>query len=205
MPTATFFRLPEQKRMKLVSAIKAEFSRVPFDEVSINKIIQTAQIPRGSFYQYFSGKKDMLAFILEDYQKEMMDRIKQSLRQSGGDFFLMSEDILNFTIEFGTGEATHAFCKNLFADVRLNGGFYYDKFNFDNRKIIMEELVPNIDMELLDDRCKHDFLNIIEILMALTIEATVNAFSNLDRIEEIRQRHHEKVAILRRGLTKDKT
>ena len=55
MPTNTFFNLPPPKREKLLQAAAAEFTRKPYGEVSINRIIQAAEIPRGSFYQYISA------------------------------------------------------------------------------------------------------------------------------------------------------
>ena len=55
MPTATFFRLPQEKRERLMDACWAELSRVRFSDVSINRIVSAARIPRGSFYQYFGG------------------------------------------------------------------------------------------------------------------------------------------------------
>ena len=58
MPSETFLRLTEEKRTRLVDAAWEEVLRVPFEEMSINKIILRARIPRGSFYQYFTDKKD---------------------------------------------------------------------------------------------------------------------------------------------------
>ena len=57
MPTATFFRLPEEKRKRLIDACWAELAQVRFTDVSINRIITAAHIPRGSFYQYFTGNE----------------------------------------------------------------------------------------------------------------------------------------------------
>ena len=54
MPTGTFFRLPEEKQRRLMEAAWEEFVRTSYTEVSINKIIQIAGIPRGSFYQSVS-------------------------------------------------------------------------------------------------------------------------------------------------------
>ena len=48
MPTETFYNLPEEKRGRLVKAIYLELARVPFSEMSINRIIKEAQISRGS-------------------------------------------------------------------------------------------------------------------------------------------------------------
>ena len=56
MPSNTFFRLPEEKRQRLLDAAWEEFSRVSFADASINQIIRAANISRGSFYQYFTDK-----------------------------------------------------------------------------------------------------------------------------------------------------
>lgn len=53
MSSETFRRLPEEKRQRFLQAAWDEFTRVKFEDASINKIIQAAGVPRGSFYQYF--------------------------------------------------------------------------------------------------------------------------------------------------------
>ena len=64
MPTSTFYHLPEQKRQKLIDAIRQEILRVPYEKISINKIIQNAGIPRGSFYQYQESQEEVSTSIL---------------------------------------------------------------------------------------------------------------------------------------------
>ena len=70
MPTGTFFRLPEEKRMRLMESAWEEFTHISYADVSINKIIQAAGIPRGSFYQYFDGKEDLF-FYLDVYKRQV--------------------------------------------------------------------------------------------------------------------------------------
>ena len=69
MPTTTFFRLPEEKRDRLMDACWTELTTVRFADISINRIIATAHIPRGSFYQYFEDKEDLIHFLLEDMRE----------------------------------------------------------------------------------------------------------------------------------------
>ena len=64
MPTQTFFNLPEAKRKRFMDAVWQEFTTVSYMDASINKIIQAADISRGSFYQYFAGKADVFAYAL---------------------------------------------------------------------------------------------------------------------------------------------
>lgn len=84
MPKETFFNLPLVKRDKLIEASVNEFARKSCAEASINRIIQMAVIPRGSFYQYFSGKTDLFQYVLHHYGEQMESLILQELWRCGG-------------------------------------------------------------------------------------------------------------------------
>ena len=85
MPTDTFFRLPEEKRTRILEGAWSEFTAVPYAEASINRIVQTSRIPRGSFYQYFEDKNDLITFILEDFKRMLQRRMGELVRQEGSD------------------------------------------------------------------------------------------------------------------------
>ena len=73
MPTDTFFHLPEEKRRRIFTAAVEEFSRQSFSAASINRIVQAAGIPRGSFYQYFSGKEDLYLYVATVIGEEKLE------------------------------------------------------------------------------------------------------------------------------------
>ena len=87
MPTGTFFRLPEEKRSRLMEVAWEEFSNTPYAKVSINRIIQAAQIPRGSFYQYFVDKEDLFLYMVEDMQAMLRQRLAECISAVKGDLF----------------------------------------------------------------------------------------------------------------------
>lgn len=89
MPTSTFFRLPEEKRERLIDACWAELTRVRFTEMSINRIITAAHIPRGSFYQYFDDKEDLIRYLLNDMREYFISLLKNILVEAQGDLFAM--------------------------------------------------------------------------------------------------------------------
>ena len=60
MPKETFMNLPDAKKNKIIRAAKKEFERVPYEQASIKNIVEDANIARGSFYQYFESKEDLL-------------------------------------------------------------------------------------------------------------------------------------------------
>ena len=65
MPKETFLKLSKEKKEKIIKAAQKEFERVPIEEVSIKNIVENAEIARGSFYQYFESKEDLLRFYIK--------------------------------------------------------------------------------------------------------------------------------------------
>lgn len=98
MPTGTFFRLPEEKRVRLIEAAWDEFTRVPFADASINRIVQNAHIPRGSFYQYFSDKEDLFFYIQNDVRDFFQDVLSDTLVSSNGNLFLATLQVYDIFV-----------------------------------------------------------------------------------------------------------
>jgi len=64
MPKETFFNLPRDKRNLIISAAIEEFSKADYNTASINQICRKSNIPKGSFYQYFTDKLDLYVYIM---------------------------------------------------------------------------------------------------------------------------------------------
>lgn len=87
MCSETFLRLPEEKRNRFLDAAWEEFSRVPFTEASINKIVVRARIPRGSFYQYFTDKEELFLYLLGGMLNHFYAEYNKILAGFQGDIF----------------------------------------------------------------------------------------------------------------------
>lgn len=75
----TFLNLPEEKRVRILQSAVDEFIRLPYERTSINRIVENAGIPKGSFYQYFDGKDDLYGYcILSVYRQ-----LAQNRREAG--------------------------------------------------------------------------------------------------------------------------
>jgi AcrR family transcriptional regulator len=70
MPKKTFFNLPDDKRNLIISAAVHEFSKNNYNTASINQICKNSNIPKGSFYQYFTDKLDLYVYIMTSAVKE---------------------------------------------------------------------------------------------------------------------------------------
>lgn len=87
MPTKTFFNLPKEKRLRILKAGKKEFSRVPFDKAIIANIAKDADIPRGSFYQYFSSLEDLFTYTLQYMYGINKKKFTQYLEDNNNDIY----------------------------------------------------------------------------------------------------------------------
>lgn len=114
MPKPTFFRLPEEKRMRLVKAAYAEFTRAPFADASISNIIKDAGIPRGSFYQYFEDKGDIFFYLLDRMRESTTAALQGMLAKHNGDLFPSVTDLFDMIINELADGPYAAFYQNVF-------------------------------------------------------------------------------------------
>jgi len=91
MPTTTFFNLPEEKRSRIVEAAIEEFADNSLDKANVTRIVEAADIPRGSFYQYFDDLLDAYRYVLHlgaeakmEYIHRYLDEVEDSVNLMRG-------------------------------------------------------------------------------------------------------------------------
>ena len=203
MPTETFLNLPKEKKSKILEAIKNEFARVPFEKVSINKIVQDADISRGSIYMYFEDKKDMLSCVLSSYHDEIMSTIKESFSLNNGDIFAVFSDILKFTAQFGTAKENIAFCINIFSNQTVQNDILLQCESRSIKKHYFDWFKQHVDIKRLNLKSPDDVYDIMDILISVTQKATVDIFLHIEEKDEILEEYKNKIAILKRGMLKE--
>ncbi|MGM0602873.1 MAG: TetR/AcrR family transcriptional regulator [Bacillota bacterium] len=101
MPKQTFFNLPAEKKQRIVAAAVDEFASFPYLKTSINRIIEKADIAKGSFYQYFVNKKDLYKYILDLAGETKLNFFRKRIPEYRNvDFFTMLKEIFRAGIEF---------------------------------------------------------------------------------------------------------
>ena len=124
MPTGRFLNLPEEKKDKIKQAIIQELFRVPYENVSINQIIRAAGISRGSFYTYFQDKRDAYAYILQGIRCDMWKLCRDSLEESGGDFWTMLREMLTGGVRYCEEHGYSRLLENALVNPSLARIFY---------------------------------------------------------------------------------
>lgn len=63
----------ETSRAKLVACAAELFWRQGYNATGLSEILQAANLPKGSFYFYFEGKRDLAAAAIEYYRRIVSD------------------------------------------------------------------------------------------------------------------------------------
>ena len=120
MPKDTFLNLSEDKKNKVINAAKKEFSRVPIEEASIKNIVEEAEIARGSFYQYFESKEDLLKYILKSKSEELEIFLKKRMKETKGDIFQVYIDMFDFITKELMKSEDKAFFTMILRNVKIS-------------------------------------------------------------------------------------
>ena len=199
MPSDTFLRLNDEKKKKLIDASFKEFSLYNFNDVSINRIIKEAGISRGSFYMYFVDKKDLYFYLLEQHLEILINNMKNDLIKNKGDLFKMFQN--NIKEEFNSFKNNNInFFKKSLENVTI---MEESKKTFGFRdKRLLRELIPNINLELLNDNAKKHIEVIFAINMHLLMVTLIKLLKNNSLDEDILKDYYEQLDILKYGCIK---
>lgn len=197
MPTTTFNNLPEEKKELILAAARKEFARVSINDASINKIIQDANISRGSFYMYFKGKKDLLYYILSEYLTQLIDGTEQAFKNSQGDIFAVFIDIYDFTISYSTERKQEmAILANLFAGMH-SGVIRSDEdvniqelFKLRGKAPDPEEIWNLMDVRNMNINSKDDWEDLLTILFSITRDSITQALFKMPEISSTSNMFH---------------
>lgn len=204
MPTQTFFHLPEEKREKLLCAARAEFSRVPYAEASINKIVQAASIPRGSFYMYFHDKADLFRYLFSEYRDFLAKLLIEQLRGNQGDLFSAFlggfDRIRSLLLE----EQPSMDARQMMDLIRRNVDLQPDLFCSANPKQWVERLSVLVDLEQLDLTGPEDLGDLFFLLLNITAP-TLSALLAGGDPESLRRQYQNKLRLIQRGAARKRS
>lgn len=198
MPTATFFRLPEEKRQRLMEASWTEISRVRFSDISINRIIAAAHIPRGSFYQYFTDKDDLIRFLLEDMREYFIDQLRDILIEANGDLF--SFPIRAYDRFLNSSGVTTPMLTLFVQVLKLNKGFDIQSFmGGDSPKFLPKQLWEVVDGAQLKQNNQEYADHVFHLACAVLAFAIVEVLCDPTQLPQMREVILARMDLLRYG------
>ncbi len=208
MPTERFFRLSEKKQKTIYDAAMQEFSRAPVDKASINRIIQHAQISRGSFYTYFPDKMDLLRYLTESELTGIEGVIADAIKDTGGDYFAVLNRIFEYLVTQSQRTTQMLdFLKNV-----MNNRDLLEMLGFpssppapsklSSEKSPLEHFYEHIDHSKFHFNDPNDYVALLEMGAAIMIVSVLCFYNYPDQLELIRHNFHTSLEILKNGCYK---
>ncbi|MCH4170917.1 MAG: TetR family transcriptional regulator [Lactobacillus sp.] len=176
MPKPTFFNLPSNKRQHLLDEALREFSHKPYNEVSISSIIKNAQIPRGSFYQYFDDKMDLYNYLIKTKQAAYLDDWLQAIKNHNGDLFQVFKDYYGDLLLQIASSPDANFFRNVFLHmdykrsqsfngmIPKKGEFHPDHPPFDRSRF---DILKDVDTANLKISSKAEIMTLMHLLSSV--------------------------------------
>lgn len=185
----TFYNLPYEKRKRITDAVIKEFMERPNEKVSINRIIKTAEISRGSFYQYFDDKVDLIEIITKTMFEESSNKAKEILKLSCGDLFVMYIKMFDYFGDYSSQKQTMKIMRNIVDSFKANDDLVseYLKNRF-NMALTNNEIYTMVDRQNLKFQDNESVKCLIEILTQVLKNAIFDVFVAGSDREEVRER-----------------
>lgn len=207
MPKETFYRLPDEKRERIMVAAEREFLENSFEAASINRIIKEAAIPRGSFYQYFEDKKDIFLYIVSTHKNEAFGFVESFIKDSDGDVFSFMRKAIDFMISAECSEKVEGM-KRIFSQP-----WVFDMIVSDTMKGKQEEantpkgiMFKYIDKNQLNVENDDELIALINIFASISLGLFFKIFimgknMEIDK-EKIRKNIYDEIATLEKKYKK---
>lgn len=193
MPKETFLNLSEGKKEIIINAAKREFARVPFQETSIKNIVEDAGIARGSFYQYFESKEDLLEYIISNHALMVNKGTEETFHKTNGDIFEVFISIYDHVLEQCMSKEDIKLYKNIFENMKNSeDGIFL---------ATMKKYKPKDISEYYRLINKEDMIIIIKMLGSITKNAIINSFSYNSK-KQAKEEYLKMINYLKFGIEK---
>ena len=200
MPKEIFLKLSKEKQQKVINAAKKEFARAPIENVSIKNIVEEADIARGSFYQYFESKEDLLIYILRENSEKLNTKLKDKVKETNGDIFKLYIFLYDSMIEEFTNNPDQELFKQIFLNLKSSDENVFDLVRKTKPQDIIE-YYEQIDKNNLKIENHEDLVIICDMLNVITRRALIKNFKNKSK-EDCRKMFLKEIEYLKYGIEK---
>ncbi|WP_124067017.1 TetR/AcrR family transcriptional regulator [Clostridium sp. E02] len=202
MPSERFINLSEGKKHLIYDAAMEEFIRVSYEKASINKIIQRAGISRGSFYTYFTDKKDLLGYIISEEAERLRVFWLDCAKKNQGNLWKTSEAFMDYSIDHSK-ERMPRLVHNILDIEKLYGEIHYLRNCNDHQlTLLIETLYQAVDKTEFKDQGIETFSKILSMILVSQAECISWYYYHLEDKEKVKELFREKLEILQYGICK---
>ena len=203
MIKSTFYNLPDSKRERVIRAIMQEFSSAESDKVSINRIIKRANISRGSFYQYFDDKVDLVEVLIKSLVDLALEETFRAISVSNGDIFSTYSKLLDIIAGFSRDEEQRSILCNIVKNMRVSDSliseYMVNRFKGCDEFTAFTSSYSRDNLRFPEDE---DVIALQQILNGIIRSAVFKIYAEDESIESVKREFARKLDIIRQGAFK---
>ena len=87
MASKTFKNLKQERQEEILLISYEEFALKGYESASLSEIIKKCNLAKGSFYRYFSSKKELYAYLIKDATSRRLKNLDNLINTVKPDFF----------------------------------------------------------------------------------------------------------------------
>lgn len=205
MPKDMFNHIPKEKQEMFLNVAIEEFTMKSFEQVSVNSIVKTAGISRGSFYTYFENKDELFNYIFIKIREERFNYAKELLKESNRDFFVFIEKLFEYDFDHFSTKNRYSLFRNYIHYIQVHkGGSIKDsmimplsgKFTKEDRSY-----TKVFDVKKYGDN-DAEFIDLVEMTMLIVVNTFLKSESENLSKDEIIKIFRKRIEILKNGSRK---
>ncbi len=198
MPKNTFFNLPDEKRLNIINASKKEFGRVSLADAFVKSIVVDANIPRGSFYQYFDDIEDCFYYIVDEYAKDIKQKLLSNLKENNGDIIKSYSDLYTYILEMINNPKN----KNYFEKIYLNMNYKIQKMFTPNFNDGLNDILNLVDISKLKIQSKFGIGYILDIIESIMLHNVIESYKRNVSKEKNIEIFEKEILLISTGIVK---
>ncbi len=202
MPTQTFYNLSDEKRQRLIEAAIDEFTARSFREASITNIIKQAEIPRGSFYQYFEDLDDLFFYLIKRFVVNLSEHTLSIFEKTSGDFQQVTSAYAEAYIDFVMGSEKASFYKVIYLNMNSK---IKDKIfqaiiqSFKDSPIVYSKFEPNSSLNL-NLETSPEYIELIHFTLSVLNHVIAKGFAEEWTIQGTKERFNKRLEWMSHGV-----
>ena len=182
MAKQTFLNLSEEKKEKIIAALKKEFTRAALKDALVSNIIKDAKIPRGSFYQYFDNIEDAYYYVIDEYSKSIKKCLLEELKNNNGDLLISYKNLYRYILDIIEDENNRDYFEKIF----LNMSYEVQSMFTPNFNDGLNKIINHVDISKLNIASKFGLGYILDIIESTMLNNIIKSYKrNLTREKNI--------------------
>ncbi len=203
MPTQKFLNLNIHKQRMILAAMRDEFLKGPFADITVSRLASEAGISRASFYTYFDGKEDVFSCMLRAMARDAEEMLEESFQENRGVFCDSMAQVFLLLTENNAGRTYSMVYKHILDDEGCRPAFtqieqeYYRKETWRKRgsacfHVLDRSLYPDLDEDGLS--CA------LDMGMTILCKAVILYFDQCVGLKKLEESVRVQLNILEQGI-----